>query len=248
MSQFSKSGGQSIGVSASASVLPMNIQDWFPLGLMVGSPWCPRDSQESSPSPQFESMNSLWFSLPYEPALTSIHDYWKNQSFDYMNLCQQSDVSAFYMQSRLVIAFLPKGKCLLISWLQSPSAVISEPKKIEPVTIYIVSPSICHEVMGPEAMIFIFLMLSFKPAFSLSFFTSINRLFSSSWLPAIRVVSSVSEVMIFLPAMLIPACASSSLAFHLMYSAYKLNKQDGNTHLDIFLSQFGTSPLFHVCD
>ena len=75
----------------------------------------------------------------------------------------------FNTLSRFVIAFLPRNKRLLISWLQSPSAVILEPKKIKPVTVSIVSPIICHEVMGPDAMIFIFWMLSFKPAFSLSF-------------------------------------------------------------------------------
>ena len=62
----------------------------------------------------------------------------------------------FNMLSRLVIAFLPKSKCLLISWLQSPSAVILEPKEIESVTLSIVSPSICHEVMGPDAVIYVF--------------------------------------------------------------------------------------------
>ena len=75
------------------------------------------------------------------------------------------------MLSRLVIAFLQRSKCLLISWLQLPSAVILEPKKIKPVTFSIVSPPICHEVMGLDAMILIFQMLSFKPAFSLSSFT-----------------------------------------------------------------------------
>ena len=62
----------------------------------------------------------------------------------------------FNMLSRLVITFLPRSKCLLISWLQSLSAVILEPKKIESVTVSIVSPSICHEVMGPDAMILVF--------------------------------------------------------------------------------------------
>ena len=75
MSQFFTSGGQSIGVSASASVLPMNIQDWFPLGWLVGSPCSPRDSQESSPTPQFKSINSLVLSFLYSPTLTSIHNY-----------------------------------------------------------------------------------------------------------------------------------------------------------------------------
>ena len=62
----------------------------------------------------------------------------------------------FNMLSRVVIAFLSRSKCLLISWLQSPSAVILEPKKIKSVTVSIVSPSICHEVMGPDAMILVF--------------------------------------------------------------------------------------------
>ena len=62
----------------------------------------------------------------------------------------------FNMQSRLVITFFPRSKCLLISWLQSPSTVILEPNKIKSVTVYIVSPSICHEMMGPDAMIFVF--------------------------------------------------------------------------------------------
>ena len=77
----------------------------------------------------------------------------------------------FNMLSRLVIAFLPRSKCLLISWLQSPSAVILEPRKIKSVTVSIVSLSICHKVMGPDAMILVFWVLSFKPAFSLSSFT-----------------------------------------------------------------------------
>ena len=86
----------------------------------------------------------------------------------------------FNMLSRLVIAFLPRSKHLLISWLQSPSAVILKPKKKKSVTVSIVSPSICHEVMGSDAMILVFWMLSFKPPFSLSSFTVIKRLFSSS--------------------------------------------------------------------
>jgi len=94
------------------------------------------------------------------------------------------------MLSRLVITFLPRSKRLLISWLQSPSAVILESRKIKSDTVSTVSPSICHEVMGLDAMILVFWMLSFKPTFSLSTFTFIKRLFSSSSLSAIRVVSS----------------------------------------------------------
>ena len=93
-------------------------------------------------------------------------------------------------------------------------------------TVSTVSPSISHEVMGPDAMIFVFWMLSFKPTFSLSSFTFIKRFFSSSSLSAVRVVSSAYlRLLIFLPAILIPVCASSSPAFLMMYSAYKLNKQ-----------------------
>ena len=107
-----------------------------------------------------------------------------------MDLCWQSNVSSFYMLSRLVITFLPRSRCLFISWLQSPSAVILELRKIKSHTISTVSPSICHEVMGPDAMILVFWILSFKPIFSLSYFTFIKRLFSSSSLSAIRVLSS----------------------------------------------------------
>ena len=74
----------------------------------------------------------------------------------------------FNMLSRLVITFLPRSKCLLISWLQSTSAVILEPPKIKSDTVSTVSPSISHEVMGPDAMILVFWMLSFKPPFTLS--------------------------------------------------------------------------------
>ena len=84
----------------------------------------------------------------------------------------------FNMLSRLVIAFLPRSKHLLISWLQSSSAVILEPKKRKPVTVSIVSPFICHEVMGLDAMIFVFWTLSFKPVFSFSFFTFLLSLSS----------------------------------------------------------------------
>ena len=80
MSQFFPSGGQSIGVSA--SVLPVNIQDWFPLGWTGWISLSARDSQESSPTPQFKSINSSVLSFLYSPTLTSIHDYWKNHSFD----------------------------------------------------------------------------------------------------------------------------------------------------------------------
>ena len=149
---------------------------------LVGSPCSPRDSQESSPTPQFKSINSSALSFLYGPTLTSMHDHWKNHSFDCCcaakslqscpTLCDPIDGGPpgssvpgilqartrwtfvgkvmsllFNMLSRLVIAFHPRSKHLLISWLQSPSAAILEPKKIKFVTVSIVSPSIFHEVM-----------------------------------------------------------------------------------------------------
>ena len=82
MSQFFTSGGQSIGVSALASFLPKNTQGWSPLEWLVGSPCSPRDSQESSPTPQLKSINSSVHSFLHSPTLTSIRDHWKNHSLD----------------------------------------------------------------------------------------------------------------------------------------------------------------------
>ena len=95
--QFFASSGQSTGVSASASVLPMNIQAWFPL-IWTRKVWflCnPTDSQESSLTPQLKSTNSSALNFLYSPTLTSVHDCWKNHSFHYTDLCWKSNVSAF---------------------------------------------------------------------------------------------------------------------------------------------------------
>ena len=200
MSWLLASGSQSIGASASASVLPMNIQDWHPLGLT------------GLISLQFKGLSRVFSNTivqkhqfsgaqPTLPAITSIHDYGKNQSLTIWTFVGKVMSLLFNMLSRLVIAFLPRCKYLLISWLQSPSAVILEPKKIKSLTVSIVSPSVCHEVMGPDAMILLFWMLSFKPAFSLSSFTLIKKLFSSSLLSAKRVVSfAYLRLLIFLLA------------------------------------------------
>ena len=80
--QFFASGGQSTGVSASASVLPMNIQDWFPLGWTGWISLQSKGTQESSPTSEFKNVNSSVLSFPYSPTLTSIHDHWKDHSFD----------------------------------------------------------------------------------------------------------------------------------------------------------------------
>ena len=115
----------------------------------------------------------------------------------------------FNMLFRLVITSLPRSKHLLISWLQSPYAVILKSPKIKSATVSKVFLPICHEVMGPDAMILVFWMLSFKPTFSLSSFTFIRSLFSSS-LSAIRVVSSAYlRLLIFFLAILIWAWTSS---------------------------------------
>ena len=107
--------------------------------------------------------------------------------------------------------------------------MILEPKKRKSVTVSIVSPSICHELMGPDANDLQFWMLNFKTTFPLSSFTFIKRLFSSASLSSIRVVSSAYlRLLIFFPSILIPACASSSLGFLMFYSTYELNKYCGN--------------------
>ena len=95
------------------------LKDW-----QVWSPCSPRDSQESSLTPQFKNINSSVLSFLNGPTLTSIHDYWKNLNFNYTDLCWQSNVSAFYTQSRFVTVFLARSKHLLIPWLQSLSTVI----------------------------------------------------------------------------------------------------------------------------
>ena len=126
----------------------------------------------------------------------------------------------FNMLSRLVITFLPRSKHLLISWLQTPSAVILEPPKNKVSHCFYCLPIYFPRSDGTRCHDFSFLNVELKPSFSLSSFTFIKRLFSSSLLSAISVVSSAYlRLLIFLPAILIPACASSSPAFLMMYSA-----------------------------
>ena len=99
MSQFFTSGGQSIGVSASASVLPMNIQDWFPLGVTGWSLCSPRDSQKSSPTTHFKSINSSIHSFLYSPTLTSTHDYRKTIALNRWNFVGKLVSLLFNMMS-----------------------------------------------------------------------------------------------------------------------------------------------------
>ena len=201
MSHFFISGGQSIG-SFSLSISPSNESsglisfrmDWLDLLAVEGT---------LNSLLQHHSSKASIVQLPAFFVVQLSHPYMTTGKT--IALTRQTFVGKvmsllFNMLSRLGITFLPRSKCLLISWLQSPSAVILEPQKIKLATVSTVSPSICHEVMGPDAMILIFWKLSFKPTFSLSSFTFIKRLFSSS-LSAIRVVSSVYlRWLIFLPA------------------------------------------------
>ena len=134
--------------------------------------------------------------------------------------------------SRFVIAFLPRINHLLISWLQSPSALILEPMKRKSVTTSTSFPSICHEVMGLDGMILVFclfvcfvLILRFNLALPLSF-SLIKRLLSSPSLSGIRVVSSANlRLLMSLQPKFIPTCYSSTPAFLIMCSAYRSNKQ-----------------------
>ena len=105
------------------------------------------------------------FTFTFFHLITPMCDYWKKHSFDQMNLFWQSNVSAFNMLSRFFVAFLPRSKHVLISWLQSLSPVNLEPKKIKSFTVSIVSPSICHEVIRLDAMIFIFLNVELQTNF-----------------------------------------------------------------------------------
>ena len=146
MSQFFASGGQSIGVSASTSVLLMNIQDWFPWGW---TGWISLQSKGISrvfSNTMIQKHQFLGAQLSFGPTLTSIHDYGKTIALTRWTFVGKVMSLLFNMLSRLVIAFLPRSKNLLISWLQSPSAVILEPRKIRSFTVSIVSPSIGHDL------------------------------------------------------------------------------------------------------
>ena len=157
VSQFFKSGGQSTEVSASASVLPMNIQDWFPLGLTGWISLLSKGFSRVFSNTTF--LKHQFFGAQLSIQSNSQHPYittGKTIALTRWTFVGKAMSLLFNMLSRLVIAFLPRSKHLLISWLQSPSAVIWGPKEIKSVTVSIVSPSICHEVMGPSVIIFVF--------------------------------------------------------------------------------------------
>ena len=169
----------SFGFSMSWNI-PMNIQDWFPLG------WTGWNSLLSTGLSRVFSNTTVqkhqFFSAVFFIVQLS-HPYMttgKTKALTRWTFVGKVVSLLFNMLSRLVITFLPRSKHLLILWLQSWSAVIWESPKIKSFTVSIVSPSVCHEVMGPDPMILVFWMLSFKLTFSLSSFTFFKRPFSSS--------------------------------------------------------------------
>ena len=241
MNRLVASSGQSIGASASASVSPSNEYsglisfriNWLDLLAIQGT--------LNSLLQHHRSKVSFLWCLAFFMVQFS-HLYMTTGKI--IALTMQTFVSKVMSLllnrvSKFVTAFLPRSKCLNFMAAVTICSDFWDPQN-----------KICHcfhcfPIYLPWSDgngIFVFGMLCFKPAFSLSSFT-FKRLISSSWLSAIRVVSSAYlRLLIFLLAILIPACASSSLTFHTMYSSYKLNKQDD----DIQPSQFGISPLFHV--
>ena len=176
MSLLFTSSVQSIGdsASASASLLPMNIQGQFPLGLIDSISLLALKSL-------LQHHNSAFFIVQLShPYMTT----GKTIALTTQTFVGKVMSPLFNMLSRLLITFIQRSKCLWILWLQSLSAVILEPQKIKSLTAFTVSPSICHEVMGPDAMIFVYWILSFKPTFLLSSFTFIKTsLVSLHFLP-----------------------------------------------------------------
>ena len=181
MSQLFTWGGQSTAVSALASFLPKKSQGWSP------SEWTGWISLQSKGLSRVFSNTTVqkhqfFGTKPSSQSNFHIHTWPQEKTITLIRQTFVGKVMSLLlnMLSRLVITFLPRSKRLLISWLQSPSEAILEPRKIKSDTVSTVPPFISHEVMGLDAMIFVFWMLSFKPTFSLSTFTFIKRLLSSS--------------------------------------------------------------------
>ena len=218
--------GQSIGASASASVLPMNIQDRFPLGFDWFDLLSVQGTLKSLLKHHSSKASILRYSAFFMVQLS--HPYMTTRNT--IALTRWTFVSKvmsllFNMLSRFIIAFLPRSKHLnFMAAVTICSDFGAQENKVchcfQFLPIYLPwSVGIgCHDHR--------FWNVEFKPAFPLSSFTLIKRLFSSSSLSALRVVSSAyPRLLIVLPAIFLPACASSSLAFRMMYSAHKFNQQ-----------------------
>ena len=242
MSELFTSGGQSIGVSA--SVVPVNIQDQFPLGLT------------GLISLQSKGLSRIFFFLKkknllqhhsLKPSVLRHSAFFMAQySHPYMTTGKNIALTRQTFVSEALSLLFNSRDCLGLHRFSSKeqasfnfmAAVTicsdfgAQENKVS--HCFHCFPSICHEEMWLDAMIFVSWMLSFKPFFSLSSFTFIKRLFSSSLHFAIRVVSSAYlRLLTFLSAILIPACASSSPAIHMMYCVDKLNKQGDSIQLDV---------------
>ena len=178
MSRLFTSGGQSIEAFSLSISLSMNILGWFPLGLTDLISWLSRDSgtlmsllQHHNSKASVLQWSAFFMAQLLHPYMTTGKTRaWTRQSF------VNKVMSLFFNTlSRFVKALLPKSKCILIAWLQSPSAVILELEKIKYATDSTLSPSICHEVMGPDVIICVYWKPSFKSPLSLSSFTFNKR-------------------------------------------------------------------------
>ena len=166
MNQFFASGGQSVRASASASVFPMNIQGWFSLGLTVLISLLSKGLKSLLQHHNSEAL-ILWHSAFFmvqlsQPYMTT----GKITALTIWIFIYKVMSLLFNTLTTFVIGFFPRTMHLLISWLQSPSSVILDPRKIKFITASTFSLSICIEVMSPDSMILVFWMLSFKPTFS----------------------------------------------------------------------------------
>ena len=219
MSQFFTWGGQSIGASVSASVLPINIQVLFPLWL-TGLISLQSKLQESSSVPQVKSISSphlaflmVQFLYPFmTTGKTTALTVWIFVGKDADIICLCFFICCLFRHS------FPSKEQVYFNFMASVS--ICSDFWAQESKICHCFPFICHEVIGPDAMILVFLNVEFYDRFSLSSFNFIKRLFSFSSLSAIRVISpAYMRLLIFLLAILIPTCNTSSPAFHIMYSA-----------------------------
>ena len=169
MSQLLASGDQNTGASTSASVLPMSIQGRFPLRLTGLISLLSKGLSGVFSSTTVGRHQCFWHSAFFTVQLSQPYvTTGKTIALTIQTFVRRVMSLLFNTLARFVITFLPRSNHLLISWLESPSAVISEPKKRKSVTTCTVSCSICQEVMGSDAMILVFLIFSFKPALSLS--------------------------------------------------------------------------------
>ena len=221
MSQLFASGGQSTEPSASALVLPMNIQGWLTLGLtgLISL----LSNRLSSLLQHHSSKESIfWCSAFFMVQFSHLHlTIGKNMA---LTLVSKVLSLLLNMLSRFVRGLLPMIKCLNFMVAVTIHCAL-EPKKIQSVTLSIFSPFICHKLMWLNAMILVFWTLSLSQLFHSPLSPSSRGSFTSSSFSAIRVVSSTQlRRLIFLPEILIPACESLSWEFHMISSAYKLNK------------------------